>query len=104
MGDSVDVVVSELSAAANRLREAGQRLQDGLASMDLETRQLLEAGWKGDAASAYSPAWDQWHSGAGQVIRGLETMADLLSLAANEYAKTDEQSGAALDSTMQTGD
>lgn len=94
------MVVSELQSAAERLRDAGQRLQDGLSRVDLETRQLLGSGWKGDAASAYEPAWDQWHTGAGQVIRGLQTMADLLNLAGKEYAKTDEQSGEALNATM----
>ncbi|BBX67837.1 WXG100 family type VII secretion target [Mycolicibacterium psychrotolerans] len=103
MGRSVEVVVSELQAAADRLRDAGQRLQDGLSGVDLETRQLLGSGWKGDAASAYGPAWDQWHTGAGQVIRGLQTMADLLNLAGKEYAKTDERSGEALNATMQGG-
>ena len=103
MGRSVEVVVSELQAAAERLRDAGQRMQDGLSGVDLETRQLLGSGWKGDAASAYGPAWDQWHTGAGQVIRGLQTMADLLNLAGREYAKTDEQSGEALNATMRGG-
>jgi len=100
---SVEVVVSELQAASERLREAGQRLQDGLSSVDLETRQLLGSAWKGDAASAYGPAWDQWHTGAGQVVRGLQTMSDLLSVAGKEYAKTDQQSGDALNATMQGG-
>ncbi|PRC47068.1 hypothetical protein C6A85_86860 [Mycobacterium sp. ITM-2017-0098] len=100
MGHSVEVVVSELAAAADRLRGTGQRLQDGLSSVDFETRQLLGGGWKGDAASAYGTSWDQWHRGAGQVVRGLQTMADLLTVAAKEYSKTDEQSGDSLDSTM----
>ncbi|MEH3142841.1 MAG: WXG100 family type VII secretion target [Mycobacterium kyogaense] len=103
MERSVEVVVSELQAASERLRDAGQRLQDGLSSVDLETRQLLGSGWKGGAASAYGPAWDQWHTGAGQVVRGLQNMADLLSLAGKEYAKTDQQSGDALNATMQGG-
>ncbi|MDA2890022.1 WXG100 family type VII secretion target [Mycolicibacterium sp. BiH015] len=103
MKGSVEVVVAELHAAAERLRDAGQRLQDGLSSVDLETRQLLGSGWKGGAASAYAPAWDQWHTGAGQVVRGLQTMADLLNLSGKEYAKTDQQSGDALNATMQTG-
>ncbi len=103
MERSVEVVVSELQAASERLRDAGQRLQDGLSSVDLETRQLLGSGWKGGAASAYGPAWDQWHDGAGQVVRGLQTMADLLSLAGKEYAETDQQSGEALGATMQGG-
>ncbi|MEZ0341542.1 WXG100 family type VII secretion target [Mycobacterium sp. pV006] len=100
-GRSVEVVVSEMFTASERLREAGQRLQDGLSAVDLETRQLLGSGWKGDAATAYGTAWDQWHGGAGQVIRGLQTMSELLTIAGKEYAKTDEQSGQMLDSTMQ---
>ena len=103
MEGSVEVVVAELHAAAERLRDAGQRLQDGLSGVDLETRQLLGSGWKGGAASAYAPAWDHWHTGAGQVVRGLQTMADLLNLSGKEYAKTDQQSGDALNATMQTG-
>ncbi|AFM19640.1 WXG100 family type VII secretion target [Mycolicibacterium chubuense NBB4] len=101
MGRSVDVVVSELHTAAARLRDAGQRLQDGLTGVDLETRELLGSGWKGDAASAYGPAWDQWHTGAGQVIRGVQIMSDLLTIAGKEYAKTDRQAGEVLDATMQ---
>lgn len=104
MTNSIEVVVSELHAAAARLGDAGQRLQDGLSNMDLETRDLLGSGWKGAAASAYGPAWEQWHDGAGQVIRGLQTMSELLSLAGNEYAKTDAQSGEVLDSTMRLGE
>ncbi len=35
------------------------------------------------------------------MVRGLQTMSDLLSLAGKEYAKTDQQSGEALNATMQ---
>lgn len=104
MGRSVDVVVSELSEAAARLRDVGQRLQDGLSSVDLQTRELLGSGWKGDAATAYGTAWDRWHNGAGQVVRSVQAMSDLLSLAGKEYAKTDEQAGAVIDSTMRGGE
>ncbi|MBI3224603.1 MAG: WXG100 family type VII secretion target [Mycolicibacterium cosmeticum] len=92
----VEVVVSELHGAADRLREAGQRLQDGLSSVDLETRELLGSGWKGDAASAFTPVWDQWHNGAGQVVRGVQTMSDLLRVAGDQYGSTDEQAAGAV--------
>jgi WXG100 family type VII secretion target len=101
MGRSVEVVVSELHSAAARLNDAGQRLQDGLSSVDLHTRELLGSGWKGDAASAFGKEWEKWHGGAGQVVRGLQTMSDLLTVAGKEYAKTDEQAANALGSTMQ---
>ncbi|MDX1874327.1 WXG100 family type VII secretion target [Mycolicibacterium sp. 120266] len=92
----VEVVVSDLHLASSRLRDAGQRLQDGLSSVDLETRELLGSGWKGGAASAFSGAWDQWHNGAGQVIRGVQTMSELLRVAADQYARADEQGADAI--------
>ncbi|BBY17198.1 WXG100 family type VII secretion target [Mycolicibacterium litorale] len=101
MGQSVEVVVSELDSAAARLADAGQRLQDGLSGVDLEVGQLLGSGWKGGAASAFGTEWDKWHSGAGQVVRGLQTMSQWLTVAAKEYAKTDEQAAGAVDSAMQ---
>lgn len=100
MGDSVEVVTSELHLAADRLRGAGQRLQDRLSSVDFDTRNLLASGWKGDAATAFEKYWEQWHQGAGQVIRGLQTMSDLLAESADQYAATDERSAGALSSTM----
>jgi WXG100 family type VII secretion target len=101
MGQSVEVVVSELDSAASRLADAGQRLQDGLSGVDLEVDQLLGAGWKGGAASAFGTEWEKWHSGAGQVVRGLQTMSQWLTVAAKEYAKTDEQAAGAVGSSMQ---
>lgn len=92
----VEVVVSDLNLASGRLHDAGQRLQDGLSSVDLETRELLGSGWKGGAASAFSGAWDQWHNGAGQVIRGIQTMSELLRVAADQYARADEQGAGAI--------
>jgi hypothetical protein len=52
VGQSVEVVVSELHSASARLEAAAQSLKDGLASVDDETMQLLGSGWKGGAASA----------------------------------------------------
>lgn len=101
MGQSVEVVVSGLTSAASRLADAGQRLQDGLSGVDLEVGQLLGSGWQGGAASAFGTEWEKWHSGAGQVVRGLQTMSDLLRIAGREYAKTDEQAAGALGSSMQ---
>jgi WXG100 family type VII secretion target len=101
MDRSVEVVVSELHLAAARLQDAGQRLQDGLSSVDLQTRELLGSGWKGEAASAFGQEWEKWHSGAGQVVRGLQTMSDLLTVAGKEYAKTDEQAAGAVASSFQ---
>lgn len=103
MGESVEVVTSELHLAADRLQASGQRLQDGLSSVDLETSNLLASGWKGEAATAFEKYWDQWHNGAGQVVRALQMMSEALDAAAKNYEATDEQAGGALESTMQGG-
>lgn len=103
MGDSVDVHVSELYWAAAQLRDAGQRLQDGLAGIDHETRQLLDSGWQGDAASGYGLAWDRWHNGACQVIGGLQAMAEALTVAGSAYTTIDDRSGDVLESALRTG-
>ena len=90
-------------AASARFKDAAQQLQDGLSSVDLETTQLLGSGWKGGAATAFGTAWDGWHNGAGQVVRGLQSMGDMLSLAGKEYAKGDSDNARALQSTMGGG-
>jgi WXG100 family type VII secretion target len=101
VGQSVEVVVSELDSAAARLDDAAQRLRDGLSGVDDETTQLLGSGWKGGAASAYAPAWEKWHDGAKQVVEGLQRMSELLTIAGKEYAKTDESASGALGTTVQ---
>ncbi|MGW0159979.1 WXG100 family type VII secretion target [Mycobacterium sp. NPDC003323] len=103
MSGSVEVVTSELQLAADRLRASGQRLQDGLSAVDLETGNLLGSGWKGEAATAFAKYWDQWHTGAGQVVRALQTMSDALDEAARGYTAQDEQASGALDTTMGGG-
>jgi WXG100 family type VII secretion target len=102
VGQSLEVVVSELHSASARLEGAAQRLKDGLASVNDETTQLLGSGWKGGAASAYGPAWDQWHTGADQVVQGLQRMSELLAIAGKEYAKTDQSGADALGGTVQS--
>jgi WXG100 family type VII secretion target len=102
VGQSVEVVVSELHSASAGLEGAAQRLKDGLASLDDETSQLLGSGWKGGAASAYRPAWEGWHKGADQVVQALQRMSELLTIAGKEYAKTDEAGADALGSTVQS--
>lgn len=103
MSQPVEVVVSDMHMAAARLQDAGQRLQDSLSGVDLEVREMLGSGWKGDAASAFGSAWEQWHGGAGQVIRAIQTMSELLTVAGKEYGKTDEHGARAIGSTMHGG-
>jgi hypothetical protein len=47
VGQSVDVVISDLHSASARLADAAQRLQDELSSVDDETKGLLGSGLEG---------------------------------------------------------
>ncbi|MCP9273844.1 WXG100 family type VII secretion target [Mycolicibacterium arenosum] len=104
MSQPVEVVVSELHSASARLQDAAQRLRDGLAGVNDETTDLLGSGWKGGAASAYAPPWQQWNEGAKKVVEGLQRMSELLDIAGNEYAKTDQSAAASLGSAMRSPD
>lgn len=103
MGQSLEVVTSELRSASAKLAEAGQRLQDGLSAVDLSVDQLLGSGWKGGAASTYSEQWNNWHNGAGQVIRGLQSMSESLKASADSYRATDQQAAGDVGSSFQPG-
>lgn len=101
MGASVEVVVAELHSASARLETSAQELRDGLASVDDETTQLLGADWKGGAASAYAPAWQQWYEGATKVVDGLQQMSELLDAAGTAYTTTDESAAQSVATAMQ---
>lgn len=103
MGQSLEVVTSELRSASATLADASQRLQDGLSAVDLSVGQLLGSGWQSGAASAYSGVWDNWHNGAGQVIRGLQSMSESLKSSADNYRATDQQGAGAVGSSFQPG-
>lgn len=100
MGQRVEVVVAELHSASAELAGAAQRLQDGLSGVNDEITELLGSGWKGDAASAYAPVWQQWNDGARKVVEGLTRMSELLDIAGREYAKTDESAAQGVGSSM----
>lgn len=88
------VDASALVAVAGELDSVAQGLRSGSSSLDGEVSNLLGSGWSGEAASAYSGVWQEWHEGAQRVAEGLATMSALLQEAASRYSTTDT-SGAA---------
>ncbi|MBZ5737636.1 WXG100 family type VII secretion target [Nocardioides mangrovi] len=80
--------VTDLRAAADRLRDDRDRAArsvDGLLS-----------GWTGTAADSYDAGWAAWCDGAGRVLDGLATMADLVQSVAADLSRTDDSSAADL--------
>lgn len=91
---NLGVETSALVAVAGELDSVAQGLRSGVGSLDNEVTSLLGSGWSGEAASAYSSVWQEWHDGAQRVFEGLAKMSALLQTAASGYSGTDE-SGAA---------
>ncbi|WP_221936909.1 WXG100 family type VII secretion target [Mycolicibacterium sp. 018/SC-01/001] len=89
----LQVSTSELVAVSSELDTLAQALRSGLGTLDADISDALDAGWSGDAATAYGQVWRDWHEGAAQVIEGLTRMSSLLQEAAERYSSTDATSG-----------
>jgi len=89
----VQVATSELIAVSTELEMLAQTLRSGLGTLDSDISDLLGGGWSGQAATAYTGVWQEWHQGAAQVVEGLGRMSGLLQEAAERYGATDTESG-----------
>ena len=83
------VETSALVAVAGELDSVAHGLRTGVSSLDNEVSSMLGSGWSGEAASAYSGVWQEWHDGAHRVAEGLARMSALLQDAASRYSTTD---------------
>ena len=52
----------------------------------------LSHGWSGVAASAFAPAWEEWHEAAARIVGELAESARRLAQAAVLYEKADTAS------------
>lgn len=82
-----------LEHVSGEFNTAAQQLRDGLGSLDSEVGQMLGSSWTGDAASAYTAVWREWHEGSSKVLQGLMSMSELLSSAAQGYSASDQAGG-----------
>ena len=75
----------QLEGSAAQLR----RIVDDLVTLDRslehDVTDLLD-GWQGELGEVVASRWQLWHAGAGEVIAGLDLMADLLDGTALAYA------------------
>ena len=52
-------------------------------------------GWRSASGSAYKPAWELWHRGAGEVQVGMSIMARVIAHAGAEYHQNEAASAPA---------
>lgn len=56
----------------------------------------LSGSWSGKAASAYTPAWQDWHEGAVKLLNTLSDLSEKLCRAAADYEQTDGEAAGTL--------
>lgn len=63
----------------------------------------LSSTWTGKAASAYEPAWDEWHDNAQKVVAILHEHSDLLKQALSMALEHESQASSQLGSVAPDG-
>ncbi|MBY0442206.1 MAG: WXG100 family type VII secretion target [Mycobacteriaceae bacterium] len=80
----------EVFKAAQALRNQAYELNDGVAGLSRDW-DSLSRGWSGAAASAFAPAWEDWHQGVTALVAMLADWSDRLARAAVAYEQQDCQ-------------
>jgi WXG100 family type VII secretion target len=75
-----------------------EELREELARLSREWDNLSH-GWSGVAASAFTPAWEEWHEGAAHIVEALAESSRRLAQAAVLYEERDNNSAEMLGST-----
>ncbi|MBP1159791.1 WXG100 family type VII secretion target [Rhodococcus sp. PvR099] len=90
---------------ADGVQEAGrfayktaQDLLVALRSAGSEVDSLMSGGWSGNAAAAYGAGWRELFDGGVQVFESLSSMAELLGVTAENYARQDTAAAGSISS------
>lgn len=97
MGDNVKVMHAAFAKAKDDVHDAAERLRKDRSRIDKRVRGFLTAGWSGEAADAFSDAWDEWKDSAGEVLLGLNAMRQLLDETHRDFVIADDDSQQRLD-------
>jgi WXG100 family type VII secretion target len=95
MADNLNVDADEAFNISHSVSNDAEELREELTHLSQEWDNLSH-GWSGVAASAFAPAWDEWHRGAAQIVEALAESAHRLAQAAIQYDTTDTDSAQSL--------
>ncbi|QNG17768.1 WXG100 family type VII secretion target [Rhodococcus triatomae] len=99
MGDhSLEVSVERLQAASSFVGGRADDLRTDLDALTKAVEDLLDDGWQGVAAEAFSAAWEEWRDGARQVSEAFAESSVLLSDTAGAYEDQDQDHATAITS------
>lgn len=95
--DQVQVMYAAFAKAKDDVYDAAERLRTDRNQIDGRVRGFLNAGWSGEAADAFSDAWEEWKESASDVLAGLTAMRELLDETQRDFIASDDSSQQRLD-------
>ena len=98
MADHLRVDADEAFNTSHVVSNEAEDLREELACLAREW-DTLSHGWSGVAASALTPAWEEWHEGAARIVEALAESSRRLAQAAVLYEERDNNSAQILGST-----
>jgi WXG100 family type VII secretion target len=98
MADHLRVDADAAFLASHVVSNEAEELREELARLSGEWDNLSH-GWSGVAASAFTPAWEEWHEGAARIVEALAESSRRLAQAAVLYEERDNNSAEMLGST-----
>lgn len=92
-----DVAPEDLQACGARLAQIGEDIRTEMGVLTGEMDALLDGDWQGAAADGFAGGWQQWESGARDVLDGLSEMGRLLGETGRSYTSMDDSSAGTID-------
>lgn len=97
MAGGLSVTYQDLEAAAQKLASGQQTIEGELQGLQNYINQLISGGFVTDSASVqFGQSYEEFNTGAKQVIEGLTSMGQYLTKAAQTFRDTDTQLASAL--------
>jgi WXG100 family type VII secretion target len=88
MADHLRVDADAAFNASHAVSNEAEELREELSRLSREWDSLSH-GWSGVAASAFAPAWEEWHEGAARIVEALAESSRRLAQAAVLYEERD---------------
>ena len=91
---NVQVDYEQLKSSASQLRSGQQEVEGMLTRLKTMIDNLVTSGFVTDQASGkFQQSYDQWNTGAKNVIAGLDGMSSFLTSAVNQHQQLDTTLG-----------
>jgi WXG100 family type VII secretion target len=95
-GDGLRIETDAVSAAVGEFRSIANELRDGLRQVVTAADEVVDASWRGEAASAFRVEWDEFRESAQSIVEDADAIADLVAYSVKAYVAEDDSSAAVL--------